>query len=85
MKPVTEGFIVGIRHPRETVSTVDLDMVPAGVCRVTVATYQENKIEGGAFGVADTLHVVETGVIDITLILEEEDVLEGDVTRGLKH
>ena len=50
-----------------------------------MATYQENKIEGGAFGVADTLHVVETGVIDITLILEEEDVLEGDVTRGLKH
>ena len=41
LQPVAEGFIFGIGRPRETVGNIDLEMVPAGVCKVTVTTNHE--------------------------------------------
>ena len=77
-------FIVGIGHTRETVGIIDLEVVPAGVCRVIVTTEQESYTEGSTFGIADTLHVGETRIIYLTFILKAEDVLEGEGPRGIK-
>ena len=33
----------------------------------------------------DNLHVVETGIIDLTFILEAEDFLEGEGPSRLEH
>ena len=41
LQSVVEGFIFGIGRPRETVGNIDLEMVPAGVCKVTVTTNHE--------------------------------------------
>ena len=60
-------------------------MVPAGVCRVTETTKQERFTEGGSFGILDTLNVGDMGIIDLTLILEADDILEGEVTSGINH
>ena len=59
-------------------------MVPAGVCRVTYTTKQEKYTKRGTFGVADTLHLGETGILDLTFILEAEDVLGIEGPSGLK-
>ena len=80
-----KGFIVDIGCPRETVWIIDLELVPAGVYKVTVTTYHESYTECGAFGIVDTLHMGETGIIDLTFILEAEDVIEGYVPIRLKH
>ena len=40
---------------------------------------------GGAFGIEDKFHHWETGVMDITLIIDAEDVFEGEGPSGLKH
>ena len=80
-----EGFIFSIGCPRETVGIIDLVLVPAGVCRVTETTKHERFTEGGSFGILDTLNVGDMGIIDLTLILEAEYFLEGEVTIRLKH
>ena len=36
LQPLVEGFIFGIGHPRETVGIIDSEVVPVGVCIVTV-------------------------------------------------
>ena len=81
----TEGFIVSIGHPRETVGITDLEVVSEGVCRVTFTNDQERKAESSAFGVSGNLHVSEMGIIDITFILESEDVVEEEGTKGIHH
>ena len=49
LQPVAEGFIFGIGRPRETVGIIELEMVPVGVCKVTVTTNHEGYTECGAF------------------------------------
>ena len=51
-----KGCIFCIGCPRETVWIIELKVVHAGFCGVTVTTDQERYTEGGAFGIADTLH-----------------------------
>ena len=41
LQPVVEGFIFGIGSPRETVGIIDSEVVPTGVCKVTVTTKHE--------------------------------------------
>ena len=38
LHPVVDEFIVVIGHLRDTVGIIDLEVVPAGVCVVTVTT-----------------------------------------------
>ena len=72
-----KGFIVGIVRPRETVGIIDLEVVPTGICGVTVNTKQERQTQGGTFGVTDNLHHWDIGIIDLTFILHTEDGFEG--------
>ena len=69
----------------DTVGIIDLEVVPAGVCGVKVNLEKEIYKEGGAFGVADTLCYWETSILDLTFILDTEDVFEGEGPRRLKH
>ena len=85
LQKVMEGFIFVIGHPRETVGIIDLEVVPAGVCRVTVTTNQESYIEGGVFSVEYTICVGDTGIIYITFILEAGGFLDGEGPRGFNH
>ena len=55
---------------------MDLEVVPVGVCRVTVTNDQESYTEVSDFGVADTLHVGGMGILYLTFIVKTEDVLE---------
>ena len=41
LQTVVKGFTVGIGRPMETVGIIDLEVVPTGVCRVTVTPEQE--------------------------------------------
>ena len=41
LQSVMKGCIVYIGRPRETVWVIDLELLPVGVCGVTVATDQE--------------------------------------------
>ena len=84
-QPVVKGSIVLIGCPMDTVSIIDLEVVPAGICGFKVTPEKESYTEGGTFGVADTLYHWETGILDITFILDTEDVFEGEGPRRLKH
>ena len=42
-RAVVKGFIVGIGHSMETVCIIDLKVVPAGVCGVTVTTFSNGR------------------------------------------
>ena len=77
--------MVGIGRTGEMVGVTDLEVVPAGVCVVTVTTDKESYTERGAFGVADTLHHWEAGILDLASILDVEYVFEGEGPRCLKH
>ena len=67
------------------VGIIDLKVVPAGVCGVTVTTKHESYTESGTFGVVDTLHHLETDIIDLTFILYAEDVFEVEGPSRLNH
>ena len=50
-----------------------------------MTTDQESYTEGGSFGVAHNLRHWETGIRDLTFVLDVECVFEGEVPRCLKH
>ena len=80
-----KGRIVCIGHPSETVWIIDLEVIPTGVCGVTVTTEKESYKDGGAFDVADALYRWDTGVCDLTFVLGAEDIFEGEGPCWLDH
>ena len=80
-----KGCIICIGRPRETVWIIDLEVVPAGVCGVTVTTNQEKWTEIGTFGVSDKPHHWEKGVNYINFFLDAEDAFEREGPRWLKQ
>ena len=60
---------------------IEFEVVPAGLCGVTVTTNKERQTEGGACGVVDALHKWDTGFHDFTFILDEDCVFEEEVPR----
>ena len=67
-------LIVGVGSPREMVGIIDFEVVTTGVYGVKVNAGKETYTEGNNFGVADTLHHWEMGVLYLTVVLDAEDI-----------